>query len=194
MEPQDEALLKMLFSLPEKWAEYKWDDFTDTEQKVLKRIVAAGLVEEKIWLHCKMEGFKDEVQFQVYRRGDYTQGQLKEAIIKAMPEKWLDTKGRTRGKYDCKRQNSFQARLTDEGALAKHDYENEKPSFVLHLAKRVSELGVIRICAESKRVIENDQIRVKPKRIKPNLPKLRRDKCHAEEAINEQIKKGKKFK
>ena len=152
MEPQDEALLKMLFTLPEKWAEYEWDDFTGTEQEVLKRIVAAGLVEEKIWLHCKMEGFKDEVQFQVYRRGDYTQGQQMETIFKAMPGKWFDTKGRTKGKYECEVLNSFQARLTDKGVLAKHDYENEKPSFVLHIVETLSEPGVVRICAGLKRV------------------------------------------
>ena len=159
MEPLDETLLKILLSLPEKWAEYEWADFTGTEQKALEQLVAAGLVEEKISLRCKMAGFKETVQFQIYRRGDYTKKQEKQAIFNAMPEEWLDTEGRTKGRYECEIQNSFQARLTDQGALAKHDYESEEPSFVLPLAKTSRERGVVRICAGLNRVKDDSRNR-----------------------------------
>lgn len=111
---------------------------TGTQQEALRLLTEAGLVERRVWLTARMEGQPDEVDLTVVVSGEGVTPLIWERIFRAVPQ-WVDAGGRTRGRVSLAGRR-VQIRLSDQGELAKHDYEHqtpEKPSAVVAFVRRL---------------------------------------------------------
>lgn len=134
----DRAILDLLCSLPATWREHDADALTGTRQEALRLLTEAGLVERRVWLTARMEGQPDEVDLTVVVSGEGVTPLIWERVFRAVPQ-WVNPEGRTRARVTlaCSR---VQIRLSDQGELARHDYEHqtpEKPSAVVAFVRRL---------------------------------------------------------
>lgn len=98
----------------------------------------AGLFERRVWLTARMDGQPDEVDLTVVVSGEGVTPLIWQRVFRAIPH-WVDADGRTRGQVALAA-SRVQIRLSDQGELARHDYENqtpEKPSAVVAFVRRL---------------------------------------------------------
>lgn len=134
----DRAILDLLCSLPAIWREHDVDALTGTQQEALRLLTEAGLVERRVWLTARMEGQPDEVDLTVVVSGEGVTPLIWERVFRAVPQ-WVDAEGRTHGRVTLAGRR-VQIRLSDQGELAKHDYEHqtpERPSAVVAFVRRL---------------------------------------------------------
>lgn len=123
--------------MPATWREHDADALTGTQQEALRLLTDAGLVERRAWLTARMESQPDEVDLTVVVSGEGVTPLIWQRVFLAVPV-WLDADGRTRGRVTLVA-NRVQVRLSDQGELARHDYEHhtpEKPSAVVAFVRR----------------------------------------------------------
>jgi len=138
VEPLDRAILDLLCSLPATWREHDAEALSATQQEAVRLLTEAGLVERRIWLTARMGGQPDEIELTVVVSGEGVMPLIGERIFKTVPH-WLDADGRTRGQVTLAA-SRVQIRLSDQGELARHDYEHqtpEKPSAVVAFVRRL---------------------------------------------------------
>jgi len=146
VDPLDRAILDMLDKLPLHWGTVNTDDLTATEQQALKLLTRAGLVENRIRVRAWTDGFPQTVNMQFRVSGEYPSTDLVKEALHAVPE-WLDGEGRLRGGFTLQSNGVFDVRLTDQGELAKHDYDTntaDNPSFVLAFIRGIGPMGLPR--------------------------------------------------
>jgi len=86
-----------------------------------------------------MDGRDELVELTLTVTGEYDGGRIWRAILEQVPE-WLDANGRTRGR--CRMwSDPRQVRLTDQGEVARHDYENQTPENPSSVCAFVRRLG-----------------------------------------------------
>jgi hypothetical protein len=144
--PLERAILDLLCSLPLRWERFDTDWLTGTEQEAIKRLARGGLVEQRIRLRARMDGFPQALHMQVCVSGEYRAVDVISQVFSAVPE-WLDGKGQTRGRFRLESDGVVEARLTDQGAEARHDYEHnspQNPSFILAFVLGVGPMGIPR--------------------------------------------------
>jgi hypothetical protein len=108
------------------------------QQEALRLLTEAGLVERRSWLVARMDGQPDEVDLTVVVSGEGVTPLIWQRVLRAVPH-WVDADGRTRGRMTLAA-SRVQIRLSDQGELARHDYENqtpEKPSAVVAFVRRL---------------------------------------------------------
>lgn len=91
-----------------------------------------------MWLTARMAGQADEVELAVVVSGEDAMPLIWDCIFRAVPH-WQDADGRTRGQVTLAA-SRLQVRLSDQGELARHDYEHqtpEKPSAVVAFVRRL---------------------------------------------------------
>lgn len=138
IEPLDRAILGLLCSVPATWREHDADALTGTQQEALRLLTEAGLVERRVWLTVRMAGQPDEVDMTIVVCGEGVTPLIWERVFRAVPP-WVDAAGRTRGRVTLAA-SRVQIRLSDQGELARHDYEHqtpEKPSAVVAFVRRL---------------------------------------------------------
>ncbi|MBL9030857.1 MAG: hypothetical protein JNM80_04010 [Phycisphaerae bacterium] len=122
----DRAILDLLCSLRATWREHDADALTGTQHEALRLLTEAGLVERRVWLTARMEDQPDEVDLTVVVSGEGVTPRIWERVFRAVPQ-WLDAEGRTRARVTLAA-SRVQIRLSDQGELARHDYEHQSPS------------------------------------------------------------------
>jgi len=139
VEPLDRAILDLLCSLPTTWGDHDAEALTGSEQEAVRLMVRAGLVELRLIVRAAMDGRDELVELTLTVTGEYDGGRIWRAILEQVPE-WLDTDGRTRGR--CRLwSDPRQVRLTDQGEVARHDYENQTPENPSSVCAFVRRLG-----------------------------------------------------
>ncbi len=138
IEPLDRAILDLLCSLPPAWGDYDAEALTESEQEAVRLMVRAGLIELRLHVRATMDNRDELVELVLTVTGEYDAAGIWRSVLKQMPD-WIDADGRTRG---CCRMWSDpqQIRLTDQGELARHDYENQtsdNPSAVCAFVRRI---------------------------------------------------------
>jgi len=88
-------------------------------------MIWAGLIELRLMVQATMDNQDELVKFVLTVTGEYEAPGIWRAVLNQVPE-WLDADGRTRGR--CRMWSDPQRiRLTDQGELARHDYQNQTP-------------------------------------------------------------------
>jgi len=144
VDPLDRAILDLLCKLPLRWGQIDTEELTATEQEALKLLTRTGLVEERIRVRAWMAGFPQTVHMQFRVSGQYRLIDLVNKVLQAVPG-WLDANGRTCGPFRLESDGVIEARLTDQGEQARHDYDHnspENPSFVLAFVKGRGPMGL----------------------------------------------------
>ncbi|HED53819.1 MAG TPA: hypothetical protein ENJ00_06420, partial [Phycisphaerales bacterium] len=138
VEPLDRAILDLLCSLPPVWGDYEAEALTGSEQRAIRLMVRAGLVEMRLRVRATMGGRDELVELVLTVTGEYDAAGIWRVVLDQVPE-WLDAEGRTRGR--CRMwSDPQQVRLTDQGELARHDYENQtsdNPSAVCAFVRKL---------------------------------------------------------
>lgn len=137
VEPLDRAILDLLCSLPATWREHDPASLTSTQGQAMRLMTDAGLVERRAWLVARMDGQGDEVEMIVVVSGEGVMPLIWRQVFKTAPH-WVDANGRTRGGVTLA-VGRVQIRLSDQGDLARHDYQNqtvENPSAVVAFVRR----------------------------------------------------------
>jgi len=159
-DPLSRAILDLLCRLPLRWQEVDTENMTATEQEALKRLVRAGLAEQRIRLRAWMDGFEQTVRMQVRVSGEYRSSDVVRRLFDAVPE-WLDADGRTRGRFRLESDGVVGVRLTDQGELARQDWEQnspENPSFVLAFVLGIGPLGLPRPSVPGRVTVESCRV------------------------------------
>jgi len=128
LSPFDSALLRLLETLPATWSAMEFSKFSHAEEKAFDRLVEAGLVQARVEAVASMEGFPHRVRLRCRVTGDFNR-KLADETVRSVPDSLTED-----GKLRAKCSYSFRvldARLTDQGELAKRDWESPSPSFVL---------------------------------------------------------------
>jgi len=138
VDPLDRAILDLLCSLPATWRDHDRAGLTATEEQAFRLMEEAGLVERRLDLRATMDGRTEAIEFICIVSGEKIERRIWEHIFK-MLSAWLDKDGRTRGRVqlECR---GVQVRLSDQGEVARHDYENqtpENPSCVCAFVRRL---------------------------------------------------------
>ncbi|HED52827.1 MAG TPA: hypothetical protein ENJ00_01320 [Phycisphaerales bacterium] len=138
VDPLDRAILDLLYSLPPVWDDYDAKSLTGSEQQAVGLMVRAGLVELRLLVRASMDSRDELVEMVVTVTGEYDATGIWRVVLNQVSD-WLDADGRTRGR--CRMwSDPQQIRLTDQGELARHDYENqtpEKPSTVCAFVRKI---------------------------------------------------------
>lgn len=88
-------------------------------------MVLAGLIEIRLHIRAQMDRQPESLEMTVTVSGQYDARTLWRTVLRDVPH-WFDSEGRTRGQCHLWSQPQ-QFRLTDQGELARHDFENQTP-------------------------------------------------------------------
>jgi hypothetical protein len=124
-DPLDLAILDLLCSLPATWRDLDKTGWTATEERALRLMEHAGLVERRDTLRATMVGQPDTVEMVVVLSGIVTKPRIWQELFAAVPG-WLDGEDRIRGRLQLAVE-AVQIRLTEQGERARHDYKNQTP-------------------------------------------------------------------
>lgn len=137
VDPLDRSILDLLCRVGPRWEPYDPDALSSTEQRALRLMVLAGLIELRVLLRGQMSGQRGTLQMTLTVSGQYDASALWRIVLRHAPQ-WLDEEGRTRGRCHIWSQ-PHQVRLSDQGELARRDYENRtggNPSAVCAFVRR----------------------------------------------------------
>lgn len=139
VEPIDRAILDLLCSVAAKWIEHDHDQLTSTEQEALRLMRRAGLIELRVRFEVTNTKLNQVAQIIAKLTGNFTQDSFLADVFQWLPD-WLDKDMGLRGAVRCVPVRIEQIRLTDQGELARHDYENqtpEQPSMVVSFVRKL---------------------------------------------------------
>lgn len=141
VDPLDRAILDLLCSIPTTWRDQDSAGLTATEEQAFRLMEEAGLVERRLDLLARMDGRPEAIEFICVVSGENVGRRIWEHIFQMLPA-WLDEDGRTRGRVqlECR---GVQVRLSDQGEIAKHDYENQTPENPSCVCAFVRRLGFV---------------------------------------------------
>lgn len=112
---------------------------TGSEQEAVRLVVRAGLVELRLIVQATMDNRDELVELTLTVTGEYDGADIWRALLEQAPD-WLDADGRTRG--SCRMwSDPRQIRLTDQGEIARHGYENQTPENPSSVCAFVRRLG-----------------------------------------------------
>ena len=137
VDPLDRAILDLLCTLPTKWSDHAPESLTGTQEEALRLLTRRGLVEQRFWIEATMCGAAMAVDMTAIVSGEGDTRLLWREILGTVPD-WIDQNDRARGQASM-RVVRGQVRLSHEGELARHDFENrtaESPSAVLAFVHR----------------------------------------------------------
>lgn len=125
VDPLDRAIVELLCRLSPRWEQYEPDTFGSAEQRAAHLMVLAGLIEIRLHIRAQMDHQPESLEMTVTVSGQYDARTLWQTALRHVPQ-WFDSEGRTRDQCHLWSQPQ-QIRLTDQGELARHDYENQTP-------------------------------------------------------------------
>lgn len=129
------AIVGLLRSIPERWAECDRDGLTQAEQHALFLLVAAGMVERRVGICGHFAGETPSIEFTIEATGEYGLVDSLESVAAEMWTKWGSFYGAWRAS-GAKDSTPFRFtktgldrwRLTESGVLARSDLDIEAPS------------------------------------------------------------------
>lgn len=138
VEPLDRAILDMLCEVPAKWVDWVEDEVTSTHEQALRLLCDAGLIEQRVRFEVQNAKLDASADVVIRVTGVLQLDALMAQLLTWLPG-WTDRKGRLRGQTRLIVSDIVQVRLTEQGELARHDYQNqteETPSAVLAFVKK----------------------------------------------------------
>jgi len=129
------AIESLIRSIPERWTEFDHDDLSAAEQKALRLLVAAGLVERRIAVRGEMAGHAPALEFTVDATGEFGIVEAMNPVAAEMWTKWgaafsswkASEAGGT-SPFRFIKTGSERWRLTEQGVEARKDLDVEAPS------------------------------------------------------------------
>ncbi len=139
VEPLDRAILDLLCSVPATWIDHDQDRLTSTQQEAVRLMTQAGLIEQRVRFKATITKVNQLARILARVTGTVRQDMFMADVLRWLPG-WLDGEGCLRGEMRLVSLGTEQIRLTDQGELARLDYENQtpdQPSAVVAFVRRL---------------------------------------------------------
>jgi hypothetical protein len=134
-DPIDRELIQLVAGLSTRWSPVDEQNLSSSAAD-LKLIVHAGMAEGQLRLRLQMDGQSETVQVRGCVSGEYSGRGVFAKIAPHLPGGWLDAEGRTRGRLRVKTSGFREARLTDQGELARQDLSDGQHDRVVSFVRK----------------------------------------------------------
>jgi hypothetical protein len=135
-DPIDREIVQRVASLSTRWPPVDEQNLSSSAAEALKLIIHAGMAEGRSRLRLQMDGRPENLQVRVCVSGEYSGGGVFAKIAPHLPSGWLDAEGRTQGRLRVKTSGFREARLSDQGELARQDLNDGQHDRVVSFVRR----------------------------------------------------------
>jgi hypothetical protein len=135
-EPIDREIVHLVSELSTHWSPVDEQHLSSTATEALTLIVRAGMAEGRLRLRLQMDGRPETSQVRLCVSGEYNGREVFAKIAPHLPNGWLDAGGRTQGRLQVKSSGYREARLTDQGELARQNLDHGQVERVVSFVRK----------------------------------------------------------
>ena len=142
-DPLDEAILKLLAQVPQRWEELNREALSALEDKALFLLTGAGLIERKFFIRAWLIGHPVQVEVTALLTGEKGLAKAMDPVFATVWNCWegfyrqrKDGPEESRPMFFCQRTAPEQWRLNDQGVIACQDVAQGRSKVVLDFVHR----------------------------------------------------------
>lgn len=132
LNPFDQALVWFICTVSGRWQSVEWTALSSLEERAIVRLIGAGLLEARGLVQATAKGYPHEYRLRCRVRGDYAASLIKLALQRE-PE-WMSEDGVIKADVSVKNDITH-LRLTDQGEVARHDWQSRRETSVLPMVR-----------------------------------------------------------
>jgi hypothetical protein len=134
----EQAVAHLLRTIPETWAEYDSSALSEFQERAVKLLTAAGMIERRITFRLRMAGHPAMIEATITVTGEAGLAQAMEFVLKDIWSEWRAAfeQHDTSPGFHCERLGNEQWRLTTEGVTARNDLDAGNAAIVFDFVLR----------------------------------------------------------